>query len=94
MGVKVFVPSLLAQDMGLSRKLSVDVSTVRDLLQTMDKKASGFKDSICDETGRIRPYVNIFLNGVNIRSKEDVFGTPLRDGDIVYILPSVAGGLI
>jgi molybdopterin synthase sulfur carrier subunit len=59
----------------------------------MDKKASGFKDRVCDETGRIRPYVNFFVNGVNIRSKEDVLSTPLSDGDSVYIVPSVAGGL-
>ncbi len=93
MGVKLFVPSLLAKDMGLSQKLSINASTVGDLLQILDKKASGFKDSICDETGRIRPYVNFFLNGVNIRSKEDVLSTPLSDGDSVYILSSVAGGL-
>jgi molybdopterin synthase sulfur carrier subunit len=92
MGVKVFITSLLAKDMGLSHKLSVDASTVKDLLQIMDRKAAGFKDSVCDETGRIRLYVNFFVNGVNIRSKEDVFSTRLRDGDSVYILPSVAGG--
>jgi molybdopterin synthase sulfur carrier subunit len=93
MGVKVFVTPLLAKDIGLSQKLSINASTVRDLVQIMDKRAAGFKDSICDEAGRVRPYVNIFVNGVNIRSREDVLSTPLSDGDSVYILPSVAGGL-
>ncbi len=92
MAVKLFVTALLAKDMGMSQKLNVNASTVGDLLQIIDKKASGFKDSICDETGRIRPYVNVFVNGVNIRSKEDILSTPLSDGDLVYILPSVAGG--
>jgi molybdopterin synthase sulfur carrier subunit len=93
MVVKLFVTALLAEDVGSSQKLNVNASSIGDLLQIMDKKASGFKDRICDETGRIRPYVNVFVNGVNIRSKEDVLSTPLSDGDSVYILPSVAGGL-
>jgi len=93
MVVKLFVTALLAEDVGSSQKLNVNASSVGDLLQIMDKKASGFKDRICDETGRIRPYVNVFVNGVNIRSKEGVLNTPLSDGDSVYILPSVAGGL-
>jgi molybdopterin synthase sulfur carrier subunit len=93
MAVKLFITALLAEDVGSSQKLNVKASSVGDLLQIMDKKASGFKDRICDETGRIRPYVNFFVNGVNIRSKEDVLSTPLSDGDSVYIVPSVAGGL-
>jgi MoaD family protein len=93
MTVKLFITALLAEDVGSSQKLNVKASNVGDLLQIMDKKASGFKDRVCDETGRIRPYVNFFVNGVNIRSKEDVLSTPLSDGDSVYIVPSVAGGL-
>lgn len=93
MVVKLFVTALLADDVGSSRRLNVNASSVGDLLRIMDKKASGFKDRICDETGQIRPYVNVFVNGVNIRSKEGVLNTPLSDGDLVYILPSVAGGL-
>jgi molybdopterin synthase sulfur carrier subunit len=93
MVIKLFVTAPLAEDVGSSQKLSVNASSVGDLLQIMDKKASGFKDRICDEAGRIRPYVNVFVNGVNIRSKEGALNTPLSDGDSVYILPSVAGGL-
>jgi molybdopterin synthase sulfur carrier subunit len=93
MGVKLVITPHLAKDVGAGQKLNVNASSVGDLLQIMDKKASGFKDRICDENGRIRPYVNVFVNGVNIRSKEGVLSTPLSDGDSVYILPSVAGGL-
>jgi len=93
MVVKLFVTALLAENVGSSQKLNVNASTVGDLLQIVDKKATGFKDRICDETGRIRPYVNVFVNGVNVRSKEGVLSMPLSDGDSVYILPSVAGGL-
>jgi len=93
MVVKLFVTGLLAENVGSSQKLNVNASSVGDLLQIVDKKASGFKDRICDETGWIQPYVNVFVNGVNIRSKEGVLSTPLSDGDSVHILPSVAGGL-
>lgn len=93
MVVKLVVTALLAENVGSSQKLNVNALSVGELLQIVDKRTSGFKDRICDETGRIRPYVNVFVNGVNIRSKEGVLNTPLSDGDSVYILPSVAGGL-
>lgn len=51
----------------------------------------GIKDRIFDDQERTRPYVNIFVNGENARDlKEEV--TTLKDGDIVHVLPSVAGG--
>lgn len=51
MVVKLFVTALLAENVGSSQKLNVNASTVGDLLQIVDKKATGFKDRICDETG-------------------------------------------
>ena len=53
----------------------------------------GIEDRILDDQGETRPFVNIFVNGENIRdgAKEN---TKLNEGDIVHILPSVAGGLV
>jgi len=92
LGVKVFVASVFAREFKLSPRLTLEVKTVKDLLSNIEKMASGFRDSIYDETGRIRPYVNLFVNGTNIRSREDALDTLLKDGDLVHIFPSVAGG--
>lgn len=48
-------------------------------------------DRILDEHDRMRPYVNVFLNEENIRDLQQG-KTKVKDGDEVYILPSVAGG--
>lgn len=65
--------------------------TVLAMLQELDARFPGIKSRILDDQETIRPYVNVFVNGENVRElgRER---TPLRDGDMVYILPSVAGG--
>ncbi|MBI2125979.1 MAG: MoaD/ThiS family protein [Thaumarchaeota archaeon] len=90
--IKVFVASIFAKEFKLSRELTMEVGTVEDLVSNIENMASGFRDSIYDETGTIRPYVNVFVDGANISSREDALNTPLKDGDSVYIFPSVAGG--
>ena len=91
-GVKVFVASIFTKEFKLNPRFAMKVRTVKDLVSNIEKMASGFTDSIYDETGTIRPFVNLFVNGANISSREDVLNTPLRDGDSVCIFPSVAGG--
>lgn len=57
----------------------------------LEARIPRIKDRILDEHDRTRPYVNIFVNEESIR---DLGGeaTETRDGDVIYILPSVAGG--
>jgi molybdopterin converting factor small subunit len=90
--INVFVASIFAREFKLNPRFTMEGRTIKDLMANIEKMASGFMDSIHDETGTIRPYVNLFVNGINIRSREDALNTPLKDGDSVYIFPSVAGG--
>lgn len=83
---------MFAREFKLDRRFTTEGRSIKDLIANIEKTASGFMDSIHDETGRIRPYVNLFVNGINIRSREDAMNIPLKDGDSVYIIPSVAGG--
>ena len=92
MRIKVFVASMFAREFKLNPRFTMEGGTIKDLMTNIEKTASGFMDSIHDETGKIRPFVNLFVNGVNIRSRKDALNTPLNDGDSVYIVPSVAGG--
>ena len=61
------------------------------LIDALDERFPGIRGRILDDQGRARPYVNIFVDGENIKEsgRED---TRLRNGNIIYILPSVAGG--
>jgi sulfur-carrier protein len=64
---------------------------VRSMIKQLDATFPGIGQRIMDDQDRIRAYVNVFVNDENSRdlSKER---TKLKDGDIVHILPSVAGG--
>jgi len=90
--VKVHVTRMLMTHLGIEPEFSVQARTLQDLLVVIDGSHRGFMDSICDESGKVRPYVNIFLNGENVSHKPQALSTRLSEGDEVYILASVAGG--
>ena len=77
-----------------SRAAELDVPPVADvvgLVRWLDSKFPGLRDRVFDEHDSTRPYINIFLNGENVREL-DGEKTKVGDGDVIYILPSVAGG--
>ena len=73
-------------------EISPDCESVLLLVEKLNGMFPGIKDRIFDDQDRTRQFVNIFVNGENIRdgAREN---TRLKDGDSVYILPSVAGGI-
>ena len=90
--VRVYVTEMLVRHLNTRPELTVDAKNLGDLLNEIERKYQGFRDSICDESGRIRTYINVFVNGQNVRQDPESLSTPLSDGDEVYILASVAGG--
>ncbi len=91
MMVKIRIPTPL-------RKLTNDVDMVESSAGTLgaavDELEAGFpgiKERICDESGEIRRFVNIYVNGEDVRFL-DSLGTVLKSGDEVSIVPAVAGG--
>ena len=75
------------------KKESVQVSgaTVGELLADLTKKYDGLKKHLYSDDGKLRNFVNVYLNDEDIRymQKEQ---TPVKDGDALSIVPSVAGG--
>ena len=47
--------------------------------------------NICDETGKVRRHLNVFVNTDNVRDLDDI-DTTLTPGDVISILPAVSGG--
>lgn len=94
MTLKVHVAGHLKDFTGESADLEIPgASDVLDVIEQLDSKIPGIKDRILDEHERTRPYINIYLNEENVR---DLGGesTETKDGDVIYILPSVAGGKV
>jgi molybdopterin converting factor small subunit len=90
----VRLPGALRELARGERALEVEVSepaTVRTLLDTVATGWPAIERRIRDETGALRPHVNVFVGDANVR---DLGGqhTPLVDGSEVHIIPSVSGG--
>ncbi len=76
------------------RSVDVEIQGARDVLDVitqLDSKVPNIRDRILDEQDRTRLYVNIYVNDENIKELEGET-TRVKDGDVIYILPSVAGG--
>ena len=71
--------------------VEVNGKNVQELLGSLEKQYPGLKERICDESGQIRRFVNIFVNGEDIRFKQGP-ATPVTDGAEVSIIPAIAGG--
>jgi molybdopterin synthase sulfur carrier subunit len=62
------------------------------LLDALDARSPRLARRIRDEQGRLRRYVNVYIDGVDARESGDPAGAAVRPGAEVLVLPSVAGG--
>ena len=91
MSVKIRIPSPLR---GLTNNLDIvpsDGETLAACIDGLEASYPGIKDRICDEGGEIRRFVNIYINGEDVRFLQGLT-TSLKTGDEVSIVPAVAGG--
>jgi len=72
-------------------QLSVSAHTVRAALEDLEQSQSALYRNLCDETGRVRKHLNVFVNSDNVRDRNGI-DTTLTPGDVVTILPAVSGG--
>ena len=91
MAVEVRVPAILQSAVGGQKVLRVEGGTVGEILDRLDQEFPGVKKLLLDENGEIRRHINIYLNDEDIRFLQRL-ETPARDGDVVSILPALAGG--
>ena len=91
MTVSVRIPTVLRNLTGEKDRLDVDAQTVDDLIAKMDADHPGIKERLCDEAGKLRRFVNIFVGDEDIRFL-DGQSTELKDGEVVDIVPAIAGG--
>ena len=91
MSVTVRVPSQLRPLAGGSSALHLEGATVAEVLDALDAAHPGFRDRLFDENGRLRRFVNVFVNDEDIRF---LGGTdaPVAEGTTLSIVPAVAGG--
>ncbi len=71
--------------------VTTEAATLADAVEHLERQYPGIKERICDESGAIRRFVNIYVNGEDVRFL-DSLRTPLKASDEVSIVPAVAGG--
>jgi MoaD family protein len=74
-----------------AKELSVAARTVRALLEQLEREQPLLYRNLCDETGKVRRHLNVFVNTENVRDLHGV-DTTLAAGDVVTFLPAVSGG--
>ena len=72
-------------------ELEIQAKNVGQAIEELTEKYPALHTHIFSEEGELRPFVNLFLNEEDIRHL-DGRETPLKDGDKLMILPSIAGG--
>jgi molybdopterin synthase sulfur carrier subunit len=91
MSVTVRIPAPLRKLTGGQSEVSAAGATVADLVEDLEANHPGLKERLCDESGAIRPFVNIYVNDEDIRFLKGP-ETALGEGDSVSIVPAIAGG--
>lgn len=91
MSVTVRVPSVLRKLTSGQSELTAEGNTVRELLDDLGRENPGLLERIMGDDGDIRQFLNVFVNGSDIRYEDDL-DTEVSAGDEVSIVPSIAGG--
>ncbi|HYA01050.1 MAG TPA: ubiquitin-like small modifier protein 1 [Candidatus Binatia bacterium] len=91
MAVNVRVPGPLRRLTAGSSQVQVEGATVAEALADLEARYPGFSDRLYDEGGRLRQFINIYVNDSDIRFGSGL-ETPVADRDDISIVPAVAGG--
>ncbi len=91
MAVSVKIPTPLRRLTNQESTVSAEGGDVTAMIESLDESFPGIKARLCDDDGELRHFVNIYINGEDIRYLDGI-ATSLDDGDEVSIVPAVAGG--
>src|ERR1700719_2164280 len=90
---KILIPTALRQFTGQQDSVEVAGTTVADALATLTAKYPDIKKNLFNEQGRLRSFVNVYVNDEDIRYLEKD-ATKVAGGDTISIVPSIAGGAV
>ncbi len=88
----VRIPTPLRKHTDGQEEVSASGATIDELITDLEKNYPGIKARICDESGAVRKFVNIFANEEDIRYLDNL-QTAVKDSDEVSIIPAIAGGV-
>ena len=87
----VRIPTPLRKLTADQDEVNISAANIASLIDELENQYPGLKDRLCDESGEVRRFINLYVNNEDIRflnGKE----TELNDNDVVSIIPAIAGG--
>lgn len=93
MPITVRVPTPLQKLTQNQGEVKVESKNIKELVEDLEKSFPGIKERLCDKTGKVRRFINIYVNEEDVRFLQ-MDDTPLKDGDEVSIIPAIAGGTV
>ena len=89
--VPVYIPTALQRFVGQQETIRLPGKTVEEVLSNLSNQYSSLKTHLYGEDGKLRPFINVFVNDEDIRHIQGLM-TPLQEGDTISLVPSIAGG--
>jgi len=87
----VRIPTPLRKLTGELEVVKAAGNTIAEVLHSLEQAFPGLNERICDESGNVRRFVNVFVNDEDIRFLEET-ATPVKPADEISIVPAIAGG--
>lgn len=91
MAIKVRIPTPLQKLTNSQSEVQCEAKDINEMLTFLEKKHPGIKERLCDPEGKLRRFVNVYVNEEDIRFLKGQ-ETSLKDGDDISIIPAIAGG--
>ena len=92
MAATIRIPTPLRKFTEGKSEVDVEGGTIREVFDHVENSHGGLKEKIFDDAGEIRRFINVFVNGEDVRHAEGL-DTQVNDGDEVSVVPAIAGGL-
>ncbi|HJO80945.1 MAG TPA: ubiquitin-like small modifier protein 1 [SAR202 cluster bacterium] len=91
MSITVRIPTPLRRVTNGQDKVTVEGATINEIINSLESQHPGIRERLCDEQGQLRNFVNIYVNGEDVRFLDGI-NSPAKEGDEISIVPAVAGG--
>lgn len=91
MAITVRIPTVLRNLTDNQATVSVEATTVDEMISALESAHPGLQAKLCDDSGKLRRFINVFVDEEDIRFL-DGQDTPLKPGESIDIVPAIAGG--
>jgi molybdopterin synthase sulfur carrier subunit len=92
MPIRVRVPTPLRRFTGGNDEVTAEGDSIKAVIEDLERRHPGMSERLLDDNGELRRFVNIYLNGDDIRFLNQLTSR-VKDGDDISIVPAIAGGV-